>query len=150
MKQRTLKFRQLWKCQNGHPRWSFSEIRPEEQFDQLEFTWGDRQCECPTHDLGEGYSPAAPVQQYTGRKDKNDVEIYEGDLVKANTPYSRDQLKEVVWDEKRAGFYLKCDFVAYDPKNLYKMEVDGNIYGRACNCSQVTWKEHLKDCAYKT
>lgn len=62
--------------------------------------------------------------QYTGLKDKNDVDIYEGDIVKCN-----EILFRVLWSEKDAGFYLYKNTL-FSLSNIFSpdTEVIGNIY----------------------
>jgi len=75
------------------------------------------------------------IMQYTGKKDKNDVDIYEGDIVKLakedvkNFDHREDLIREVVYIDNAFMFGTVKDSLSRYPFGLIdELEVIGNIY----------------------
>jgi len=111
-------------------------------FDDLEVSWFDPQARQDPNDVepgcwviigdreDQGLFPVVVLMQYTGLKDKEGKEIYEGDIVKL---YPSDKSGvQILWDEYIAGFGFGNQTMA-DHLNFRKLatinyEVIGNIY----------------------
>ena len=117
MQKREIKFRAWDKTENVM---SYSDV---EMFDDMVgFRFGHFGINVDTVDDIE-------LMQYTGLKDKNGQEIYEGDIVKMYDPYTKTIMTtEVIWDDPNCRFAMKYTFVDFDFLISDEIEVIGNVH----------------------
>lgn len=94
---------------------------------------------CHIHERGEKVFESynvipETIGQFTGKKDKNDVEVWDGNKVKWSWDRSHKDIEGVIeWDNKNLQWIITNTYFEHNrqvPLSNYSVEVIGNIHER--------------------
>jgi len=104
------------------------------------------------HNVSRFLDGDIPVMQYTGLKDKNGREIYEGDVLRQQLRAGLFVLYLSVWvqGDYYCGFYLErtrpnpYQYIDIGQERTSKLEIIGNIYENPELTEEISWKNKSK------
>lgn len=86
-------------------------------------TWNENGAEC-NQPIKNG-----TLCQYTNLKDKNGVEVYEGDKVMFDYEWTEpNEIGVITWNKDTSSFQIKGHIPSSSMKHLDRMKVIGNVY----------------------